>query len=326
MKFLSSAHVASALTLTLLTSGCASWGGPQKTTAQESDAPSPVAGISKPAPQTEQPTTTPQKTTVPTAPLEPPSAKDIPPQTEIQRLQSLEEKTQHLNEQLEAMKSALDKLIQTQGPQKNAVTPAIPHPATESDMGVPAEPLKTNRADPEAGFVRDEAVNAFKTAIYLFKAEKYPESILAFAGFVDRYPDHPLAGSAQFYIGESYFRQKEYRLAIQEYEKVIASYDRASAVPQTLRRLAECKDELKLKEEGNRHRAMLSALFPNSPAMPQDRGALTPVSSGATGQKPSRMSRRIQTQLDSPPQEDALPEDLGTSPDGVRYDPHWGTQ
>ncbi len=248
---------------------------------------------------------------------------DLPPQNDGQRIQMLEERTRDIHEQLEAMKNALDRLIQQQGSPRKvsapALTPAAPHPAADSDIGVPAEPKPVRKGDPEAGFVRDQAIQNYRAALYLYKAEKFPESILAFASFVDRYPDHPLAGNAQFQIGESYYKQREYRLAAQEFDKVLTSYDRSSSIPQTLKRLADCKDQLKQKEEADRYRTTLNTLFPNSPSNPHERGALMPVVSPATASR-----TKAGPQLDAPPEANEV--EVNSDPDGVKYDPHWGTQ
>src|SRR5690606_12652976 len=81
------------------------------------------------------------------------------------------------------------------------------HPADDA-----GEELRTPRTgtDPQSGFSDDPAIRSFRQASILFDAAKYPESMLAYSAFLERYGDHPLAGTAQFYVGEAYFRQKEY--------------------------------------------------------------------------------------------------------------------
>jgi TolA-binding protein len=120
--------------------------------------------------------------------------------------------------------------------------------------------------DPEAGFTLDEAVQNFRKALIIFQGMKYPEATLAFSDFLEKYPDHPLAGSAQFYISESYMRQKEYKLAIQEFNKVLTSYDRSHHVAETLKQLSLAEEVLKLNKDASHHRQLLTSLFPLSPA------------------------------------------------------------
>ena len=124
----------------------------------------------------------------------------------------------------------------------------------------------TSLKDPEAGFVNDSAITLFRQGRILFLAQKYPEALLTFSNFIEKYPDHPMAGSAQFHIAESYFRQKEYQLAIPEYNRVLSSYDRSSRVADALRQMAIAEERIGLENDAAKHRQALMSLFPQSPA------------------------------------------------------------
>lgn len=176
------------------------------------------------------------------------------------KLDALEGQITTLNDKVETTKNSVNNLLPAKAVQGNA----IPVHGAEA-AGIPVEARKSE-ADPEGAFVSDAAVGGYRKAIILFEAKKYPEAILAFTHFLDRYADHALAGSAQYYIGESYFKQKEYKLAVQEYNRVITSYDRSPRVSETLKALSETEDLLKRAAESTRHRQTLLALFPNSPA------------------------------------------------------------
>jgi len=141
------------------------------------------------------------------------------------------------------------------------------------DVPVPAHPADTFAAGPAAkarprpdGFSEDETSRVFRDAMVLLDGGKSSEAILAFSGFLKRFPDHPFAGSAQFYAGEAYLSQKEYSLAAREYQRVLVSYDRNCHVPDALLRLAETAGRLKNGEEAERHTHRLRTLFPHSPA------------------------------------------------------------
>lgn len=163
------------------------------------------------------------------------------------RLQGMEQKVTDLQAQLQ--------LAQNRAPV--AATGALP---------IAAHPAQNAGRDPEAGFTQDEIVQAYRKAMVLFQAQKFSESILAFSAFVEQNPDHVLAGSAQFYLGQAYFEQKEYKLALKEWERVITSYDRSPRVSDTLRQMAQAEDQLKRPKEAATHRQLLSSLFPQSPA------------------------------------------------------------
>jgi tol-pal system protein YbgF len=59
----------------------------------------------------------------------------------------------------------------------------------------------------------------YASALALFRAREYGQAVLDFTDFVARYPKHPLVSSAQFWIGEAYYLQRDYRQAIAELQK-----------------------------------------------------------------------------------------------------------
>ena len=203
-----------------------------------------------------------------------------------QRIEGLENKIATLSDKQEVTLSTLDSMVATQPPKSTAVAP---HPA--DGAGTPIDKKKM-QADLEHGFIEDSAIKSYRQAIILFRAERYQDAVLSFSAFLERFADHALAGSAQYYVGESYFRQKEYKLALQEFQRVLTSYDRSSHVSDTLARMAEAEDILKKDTDAAKHRQMLTSLFPQSPA---------------AGNVPSPRNKSADTTMDSPP-ENATPD------------------
>lgn len=144
------------------------------------------------------------------------------------------------------------------------VTGVKPHPS--DGIGTPLRPPSATQ-DPERGFLNDEPVQSYRRALITFKGKKYPEAILAFSGFLEKYPDHPFAGSAQFYIGESYLKQGEAKLAAQELMRVLTSYDRSPHISDALRQISAAEDTLRQAQQAAKHRQQLSSLFSSSPAL-----------------------------------------------------------
>lgn len=190
----------------------------------------------------------------PTAPLATPARSA--------REEELEHQVKMLNAKVEVLEARLSVLpLESEGKRLRG-TPVNAHPADGGGTRVKTAPVPT---DPEAGFVNDEAVQIFRRAMVLHRAGKYSESLMRFSGFLERFPDHPLAGAAQFYMGNSYFMQQEYKLALQEYQRVLTSYDRSSLVARTLAEMAQAEDRLQRTTEAARHRQLLNSLFPHSP-------------------------------------------------------------
>jgi TolA-binding protein len=176
------------------------------------------------------------------------------------RVDSLETRLGTVSERMNGLQSGIGNLLANH---KAIGTPVIPPPAST----VGARPQsETAASDPESGFTNDEAVQSYRKAATLHGAGRYSDAMLAFTGFLEKYPDHALAGSAQFYVGDCYFKQKEFKLAAAELERVLTSYDRSAHVADSLQELAEAEEQLKQPEKAARHRQQLSALFPQSPA------------------------------------------------------------
>lgn len=206
--------------------------------------------------------------------VEPTSPAENPRNTMIgmsARLDALESKMSAMNDKLDATRVSLDNFLAAHQP-KATGTPMVA--ADTVGTSVATAPVSN---DSEAGFVNDDAVQQYRKAEVLLDTQKYADALLAFSSFLEKYPDHPLAGSAQFHVGEAYFKQKDYRQAEQEFQKVLTSYDRSIHVSDTLRLMAAAETALGKSEEAARHRQQLTSLFANSPAATQPAPALAPA-------------------------------------------------
>jgi tol-pal system protein YbgF len=173
------------------------------------------------------------------------------------RLDAMEAKLAALNDKLDSTQHALDNFLTAHQPKMSGVTT----PMTDA-AGAPVAASDANMP----GYIQDGAVQLYRKANILFESERYADANLAYSRFLETYPDHALAGSAQFKIGEGYFKRKEYKQAVQEFQKVLTSYDRSPAISATLRELAESEDALGKTQEAARYRQQLTSLFPSSPA------------------------------------------------------------
>jgi tol-pal system protein YbgF len=74
------------------------------------------------------------------------------------------------------------------------------------------------------------AEQAFAGALKTFHSGEHGQAVLELTDFVGRYPNHPLVARAQLWIGEAYFKQRDYRQALIEYRKAVdASPDPTAA-------------------------------------------------------------------------------------------------
>jgi tol-pal system protein YbgF len=158
-------------------------------------------------------------------------------------------------------------------PTPQAVVPApSPSPGPPSPA-VAATPPTTPPASAEA---------AYQAAYLDFSKGNFALAIPAFREFVRRFPDSPLADSAQYAIGESHFSmaraaatagqpdkaKEELEQAVQEFRKVIVNYPRGSKVPTALYKEALALAELKQTALAQARLEYLLQHFPQSEEAP----------------------------------------------------------
>lgn len=74
----------------------------------------------------------------------------------------------------------------------------------------------------------------YDMAFNAIKGSDYPKAINGFKSFVSAYPSSPLAGNAQYWLGEAYYVTHEYPSAIAAFQKVATDWPESSKVPDAL--------------------------------------------------------------------------------------------
>ncbi|HKC98507.1 MAG TPA: outer membrane protein assembly factor BamD [Methylomirabilota bacterium] len=132
-------------------------------------------------------------------------------------------------------------------PGASTATPTAPAPGPVA--AVPPRPT-TGALQPQ---------DIYQAAYIDFSKGSYALAIAGFREFLRRYPDHELAGSAQYWIGEAYLAlargfsdasqgdkaSESLEQAVQEFKKVQANYPRADKVPTALYKEALALIDLK---------------------------------------------------------------------------------
>lgn len=81
---------------------------------------------------------------------------------------------------------------------------------------------------------RDAAQDAYMKAFGIFSANRFPEAIEAFTSFIKAYPENEYAANAQYWIGESYYTQKDYTKALDAFNQVLNNYPKAKKAPDAM--------------------------------------------------------------------------------------------
>jgi tol-pal system protein YbgF len=132
-----------------------------------------------------------------------------------------------------------------------AVPAAKPAPAT-GDKAATAQPA----AD------QAEESKAYDAALNLFKAGNYQGAIAGFQNFLKSSPTSGSAPSAQYWIGNSYFAQRDFKAALEAQRKLLATYPNSQKVPDAMLNMASCQAELKDKAGARKTLEELVAKYP----------------------------------------------------------------
>ena len=140
----------------------------------------------------------------------------------------------------------------TPGPGPSSQTPSSTPPMIAAPVPPAVPPSR-----PTTGSLQPQDI--YQASYIDFSKGSYSLAIAGFREFLRRYPDHELAGSAQYWIGEAYLSvargftdasqgdkaSESLELAVQEFKKVLANYPRADKVPTALYKEALALIDLK---------------------------------------------------------------------------------
>ena len=104
--------------------------------------------------------------------------------------------------------------------------------AAPAGVTAPVPVQKTVEADPA------EEAKTYDAAFNQFRGGNYQGALTAFQAFNQAYPKSPLAPSAQYWIGNSYFNLKDFRSAISSQQELVSLYPKSPKVPDALLNMA----------------------------------------------------------------------------------------
>ena len=107
---------------------------------------------------------------------------------------------------------------------------------------------------------------AYEAALNQFKLANYPLAISAFNGFLVTYPSSPLAPSAQYWIGNAHYAQRDYKNTIAAQQKVLVNWPDNPKAPDAMLNMASAQAESGDARGARRTLESLVAKYPASPA------------------------------------------------------------
>ena len=76
----------------------------------------------------------------------------------------------------------------------------------------------------------------YQQALEAFKTGNTPAARALFTKFIEQYPEHELAPNARYWVGETFYSEKDYEAAIVTFEDFIKKYPKQSKVPTAMLR------------------------------------------------------------------------------------------
>ncbi len=174
--------------------------------------------------------------------------------------------TRRLSEQAEGTASALNQL-------REAVAQAA-RPPQRASAAVDAVSAPVDGAPAPPPSALDPAEKAYASALGVFQAHEHGQAVLDLLGFLSRYPTHSLASNAQYWIGEAYYAQRDYRQAAVEFQKVLDQNPRGTKVPDALLKVGLCHMNLRKPARAQELWQQVVREFPDSDAASKARALL----------------------------------------------------
>lgn len=93
---------------------------------------------------------------------------------------------------------------------------------------------------------------------------QFSDAESGFSSFVSKYPEHSLAGSAQYWLGETYYAQGDFRQAAQNFLQGYKGYPKSRRAPDSLLKLGISLNKLGQTQQACAAFGALGGEFPNA--------------------------------------------------------------
>jgi len=113
--------------------------------------------------------------------------------------------------------------------------PEAPAPREARRMVVvPRESRQETRSAAPRAAAASEGLDLYKRSLEALRAGRHVEAAAGFRDFVKQHPNHDFADNAQYWLGECYYDQKDYPMAMREFRRVVEKYPQGNKVADAL--------------------------------------------------------------------------------------------
>lgn len=141
---------------------------------------------------------------------------------------------------------------------------------------LPAESYSAPVAAPSASAPED----AYEAAINQLKRGQFDVAEAEFANFLQRYPNHNLAGNAQYWLGETFYVRGAYRQAAEAFLTGYSTYSSSTKAPDSLLKLGMTLAALGQQEQACATLGELNRRFPSATQAVKQRAQLERTRAG----------------------------------------------
>jgi len=151
----------------------------------------------------------------------------------------------------------------------NAAPTASPAAAGQGEAPrPPAAVVDRATTPPQATADRSQVQAEYQAAYELLSPQqkRYKEAAVAFAAFVDKYPQDELTPNAQYWLGEAHYVSQNNAAAMQAFEQVVARFPDSTKAPGALYKIGRLHEAAGQKGEARTSYRKVLDDYPNSPA------------------------------------------------------------
>ncbi len=167
-------------------------------------------------------------------------------------LSTLIDKSSSIDNRLSDMEDRLNTIVNrpSRGGQTGTDQPPVGG-VTPSDTG-------------KAGLPQVDPKKLFDNAYADMTSKNYDFAIMEFGEFVAQFKDDPMAGDAQFWLGECYYGKREYAKAAAEFDKVVKNYPKSDKMVTAVFKAGRSYEELGDKKKARASFQRIVTEFPKS--------------------------------------------------------------
>lgn len=157
---------------------------------------------------------------------------------------------------------------------QNTPLPEAPAGAAEAAAAAAAQSQSAAVANQDPNTIQlpgNSPQEQYEYATGLLQRGAYPEAGLAFKAFVAQHPKDPLTGNAQYWLGETYYAQSDYKNAAIAFAEGYQKYPKSSKAPDNLLKLGMSLGQTGRKSDACTAFKQLNSQFPSASAAIKDR-------------------------------------------------------